>query len=62
MSALKKLNKGSTVMLIDQNGGQAKDVAKALTKLGIGKVLVMQPGQGGCEVAGGDIRGVKRGG
>lgn len=44
MSALKKLNKGSTVMLMDQNGGQAKDVAKALTKLGFGKVLVMKGG------------------
>lgn len=44
VGALKKLNKKSTVLLLDQEGRQAQEVAKALTKLGFKNVLVVDGG------------------
>ena len=44
IASLKKVGKGSTIYLLDRYGKGAKDVAKALTKRGFGKVYVVYGG------------------
>lgn len=44
IAALKKINKGTTVIMMDNNGSMAKTVAKALASKGFGKVYVMTNG------------------
>ena len=38
IAALKKVSKGTRILLLDRNGGQAKIIAKALAKKGFKKV------------------------
>ena len=38
IAALKKVSKGTRILLLDRNGGQAKSIAKALSKKGFKKV------------------------
>lgn len=40
IAALKKVNKGTRILLLDRNGGQAKSVAKELSKRGFKKVVI----------------------
>ena len=48
LSALKKIDKGSTLLLMDRTGGASKDVARELTRLGFRKALVMSGGFAGA--------------
>jgi len=46
---LKGVKKGTKVLMLDANGGDAAKVAKALATQGFGKVYVIQGvGPGGC--------------
>lgn len=46
--ALKRVNKGTRVLLLDKNGGgQAKNVAKELNKLGFRKIYIVAGGFSG---------------
>jgi hypothetical protein len=48
IQALKRINKGSQILLLDKNGaGPAKSVAKELSKLGFSKVFVITNGFSG---------------
>ena len=38
IAALKKVSKGTRILLLDRNGGQSKAIAKALAKKGFKKV------------------------
>lgn len=38
IAALKKVSKGTRILLLDRNGGQAKSIAKALAKKGFKRV------------------------
>lgn len=38
IAALRKVSKGTKILLLDRNGGQSKAVAKALAKKGFNKV------------------------
>lgn len=40
IASLKRVSKGSRVILLDKNGGSAKGVAKELSRCGFGKVCV----------------------
>jgi hypothetical protein len=44
IAALKRIGRGSKVLLLDRNGGTAKTVAKELTKQGFRKVYVIDGG------------------
>lgn len=44
IAALKKVSKGTRILLLDRNGGQSKVIAKALSKRGFKKVLQSLPG------------------
>mmetsp|Transcript_42307 Transcript_42307/g.135412 ORF Transcript_42307/g.135412 Transcript_42307/m.135412 type:complete len:82 (+) Transcript_42307:609-854(+) len=46
-SNLKKLNKGTTVLILDDKGGRAVRVAKALAGRGFGNVKVIKDGFSG---------------
>lgn len=39
IAALKKVSKGTRVLLLDRNGAQSKQIAKALAKKGFKKVI-----------------------
>lgn len=41
---LKKVAKGSPILLLDQNGGQSKSVARELSRLGFSQVYVVEDG------------------
>ena len=48
IQALKRINKGTTVLLLDKNGsGPSKNVAKELAKLGFGNVFIVMNGFNG---------------
>lgn len=47
IAALKKVKKGTRVLLLDKNGGVAKDVAKGLNARGYKKVYVIDGGFNG---------------
>ena len=49
IASLKKVKKGSRVLLMDKNGGVAKDIAKALTKRGYKRVFVISGGFSGWQ-------------
>ena len=38
IAALKKVSRGTRILLLDRNGGQAKSIAKALAKKGFKRV------------------------
>ena len=40
IAALKKVSRGTRILLLDRNGGQSKTIAKALSKKGFKKVLI----------------------
>ena len=40
IAALKKVSKGTRILLLDRNGGQSKQIAKALAKKGFKKVMI----------------------
>ena len=44
IAALKKVNKGTTVLLMDKNGGGAKAVAKELSGRGFRRIFVINGG------------------
>ncbi len=44
IAALKRLNKGTTLYILDRNGSGAKAVAKELAKRGFGKAFVVAGG------------------
>ena len=48
LSNLKKISKGSTLLLLDRTGGASRDVARELTRLGFGKALVISGGFNGA--------------
>lgn len=48
LSSLKKIRKGSTLLLLDRNGSASKAVAKELTRLGFSKALVISGGFNGA--------------
>ena len=48
LSALKKIDRGSTLLLMDRNGSASKDVARELTRLGFRKALVISGGFNGA--------------
>ncbi len=50
---LKRIGKGSTLLLLDRNGGQARTVAKALAGRGFSKVFIVA---GGFEGRGGWVQ------
>ena len=41
IAALKKVSKGTRILLLDRNGGQSKTIAKALAKKGFKKVWII---------------------
>ena len=43
IAALKKVSKGTRILLLDRNGGQSKTIAKELSKRGFKKVLQSLP-------------------
>ena len=43
IAALKKVSRGTRILLLDRNGGQSKVIAKALSKKGFKKVLLPLP-------------------
>ena len=45
IAALKKVSKGTRILLLDRSGGQAKTIAKALSKKGFKKVFRPLPVQ-----------------
>ena len=47
IAALKKVSKGTRVLLLDRNGGGAKAIARELTRRGFRKVFVVQGGFSG---------------
>ena len=47
IDALKKVKKGTRILLLDKNGGGAKDVAKGLSSKGYKRVFVIQNGFNG---------------
>ena len=47
IAALKKVKKGSRILLLDKNGSVAKDVAKGLNARGYKKVFVIDGGFNG---------------
>lgn len=47
IAALKKVKKGSRILLMDKNGGVAKDIAKGLNSRGYKKVYVIDGGFNG---------------
>ena len=47
IASLKKVKKGTKIMLLDKNGSGAKDIAKALTSRGYKRVFVISGGFGG---------------
>lgn len=47
VAALKKIGKGSTILLLDRNGGQSKAVAKQLRAKGFKRAFVVAGGFGG---------------
>ncbi|KAK9909244.1 hypothetical protein WJX75_009385 [Coccomyxa subellipsoidea] len=47
IAALKKVSKGTKILLLDRNGGQSKAVAKELAKKGFKKVFVVSNGFSG---------------
>lgn len=51
IAALKKVKKGSRILLMDKNGGVAKDVAKGLNSRGYKKVFVVEGGFNGWTAA-----------
>lgn len=51
VAALKKIGKGTTIFLMDKNGGNAKAVAKELSKKGFKKAFVVSGGFGGWQGA-----------
>ena len=53
VAALKKIGKGSTLLLLDRNGSASKAVAKELTALGFRKALVVSGGYSGARRTGG---------
>lgn len=44
VKALKRVTKGTTILLLDRNGSASKDVAKVLAGMGFGKVYVVTGG------------------
>lgn len=44
VASLKRLSKGSKVILLDRNGGTSKTVAKELAKRGFSRVFVIEGG------------------
>lgn len=51
VAALKKIGKGSTILLLDRNGGQSKAVAKQLRAKGFKRAFVVAGGFGGWTAA-----------
>lgn len=51
LSSLKKIGKGSSLLLLDRNGSASKAVAKELTRLGFRKALVISGGFNGWSAA-----------
>lgn len=47
IAALKKVSKGTRVLLLDRNGGSAKAVARELSRRGFRRVFVIQGGFSG---------------
>jgi len=52
IASLRGVNKGKRVILLDQNGGSAKALAKALAKQGFGQVFIVKGGYNGWSRAG----------
>ena len=47
IAALKKVSKGTRILLLDRNGGGAKAIARELTRRGFRKAFVVQGGFSG---------------
>lgn len=47
VAALKRVNRSSTLILLDRNGSQSKQVAKELSRLGFGAVYIVEGGFSG---------------
>ena len=52
VASLRGVSKGKRVILLDQNGGSAKALAKALAKQGFSQVFIVEGGYNGWSRAG----------